>query len=56
MIETRLETITPELATEYLSHNNKNRTIRRVDVDTYGFETDDTVEINISLSLENLLE
>lgn len=35
MIETRLETITPELATEYLSHNNRNRTIRRVDVDTY---------------------
>ena len=35
MIETRLETITPETATEYLSRNAKNRSIRRTDVDTY---------------------
>lgn len=36
MIETRLEEITPELATQYLSCNTRNRTIRRRDVEMYA--------------------
>ena len=35
MITANLETITPEMATSYLSHNTKNRSIRRQEVDAY---------------------
>lgn len=38
MIESRVETITPELATQYLSRNRKNRTIRKRDVEAYARE------------------
>lgn len=38
MIETRVETITPELATKYLSHNVHNRSIRKQEVEAYARE------------------
>ena len=38
MIETRVEIITPELATQYLSHNVTNRSIRKQEVDAYARE------------------
>lgn len=36
MIESRVETITPEMATQYLSFNTKNRSIRRQEVEAYA--------------------
>lgn len=38
MIETRIETITPEMATQYLSRNVKNRSIRKHEVEAYARE------------------
>lgn len=38
MIETRIEIITPEMATRYLSRNVKNRSIRKQEVDAYARE------------------
>lgn len=38
MIETNVETITPELATRYLSRNIKNRSIRKQEVEAYARE------------------
>lgn len=38
MIESKLEVITPEMATKYLSHNVKNRSIRKQEVEAYARE------------------
>ena len=38
MMEVYVETITPEMATQYLSRNTKNRSIRRQEVDAYARE------------------
>ena len=38
MIESRVETITPEIATQYLARNIKNRSIRKQEVEAYARE------------------